>query len=134
MKCEECTRAGRETFLESKYRKTGSKARKEVLFPELEKEICQARKELDKPAKWPNQDVDEFKDEIVKQSAEKIGKQLTQSSGAHLLIASCEHSRSAFGSRVASLRGLRALRHTLSLCRAPCLRSNSLCRSAHSIK
>ena len=50
MKCEECTRAGRETFRESEYRKTGSKARKEALFPELEKEICQARKELGKPA------------------------------------------------------------------------------------
>ena len=72
-----CERQHRETFLESKYLKKGAKGRKEALFPELEKEIAEARKTMHQEVKWPDQNSKAFKDEIEKQSKDSIGKQLT---------------------------------------------------------
>ena len=72
-----CTRACRETFLESKYKKKWSKQRKEKLFPELEKEILEARKTLEKDVEWPDRNTKAYKDEIERRSKDAIGAQLT---------------------------------------------------------
>ena len=65
------------SFLVANYQKKDRKEKQAALFPELEKEIEEGYKSLDKGVQWPNQTAESFKDEICKRADKLYGPKVT---------------------------------------------------------
>ena len=79
MEAEEAARSplARDRLLKASYKTRGKKERQEALFPELQAEIAAARKKLKTGVVWPDQEAEEYKDEITRRAEPLVGEQLT---------------------------------------------------------